>query len=67
MSSRSASRDHQDDPLGDLDLELFETQAELVIAVEGDVDDWLVRFRRTANFPARQRAEGMLRAYRERW
>jgi hypothetical protein len=67
MSSRSASEDRHDEPLGGHNLELFETPEEFVIALEGDVEDWLARFRRTASFPARQWAEGMLRAYQERW
>lgn len=66
-SSRSGSRGKDEQPLGGEKLALFETPAEFVIAVEGNPDDWLARFRRTSSFPARQWAEGMLRAYQERW
>ena len=47
-------------------LAIVEEHDRVLVVVEGDRDDWLCAFAKTAGFPARRWAEQMVAAYNAR-
>jgi hypothetical protein len=53
------------DPV-DGELEVLESDEACVVVVDGEPDDWLVRFEKTDDFAAREWADNMARVYNRR-
>ena len=47
-------------------LAVIEEEEAFLVVRAGDPDDWLVRFEKSPNFPAREWAENMVRVYNRR-
>jgi len=54
------------EPQVDGRLAIREEEAEFLVVRAGDPEDWLVRFEKSDDFPAREWAENMVRVYNRR-